>query len=153
MIASQPFTISAMTAVDLTAVIAIELQNPGPWNKTQLADELAHPASWQWLARTPHSATVAGYIVGRTVAGEAEILRLAVDINYRRHGIAQKLLEHTFTELCRDAVDSCFLEMRAGNTAARLLYEKNGFQSIGIRYNYYNGPVEDAVVMIKSLPQ
>ena len=142
-----------MTAADLAAVIAIERQNPGPWSDTQLASELDQPAGWQWLARTTASATVIGYLIGRTVGDEAEILRLAVDTNHRRHGVAQRLLAHAFTELHREGAASCFLEMRAGNTNARLLYEKNGFQPIGIRYNYYHAPDEDAVVMTKSLPK
>lgn len=153
MIASQHVTISAMTAADLAAVIAIEGQNPGPWSETQLAGELEQPSGWQWVARTAdEAATVVGYLIGRTVVGEAEFLRLAVERNHRRHGIAQHLLDHTFSILCKDEAVSCFLELRVGNTPARLLYEKNGFQSLAIRYNYYHDPDEDAVVMTKSLP-
>ena len=140
-----------MTAADLAAVMAIERQNPGPWNASHLADELKQPLSWQWLARTADTDRVIGYIIGRTVADEAEILRLAVDANHRRRGVAQQLLQHTFTELRRSGTLTCFLELRVSNIVARRLYEKNGFQSIGIRYNYYQSPDEDAFVMTKSL--
>jgi len=142
-----------MTAADLAAVMAIERQNPGPWNGPQLAAELCQPVSWQWLARTTSPDRVIGYIIGRAVAGEAEILRLAVDAGHRRRGVAQHLLDHAFTELRRNGTTSCFLELRVGNTTARRLYEKNAFHSIGIRYNYYQSPDEDAFVMTKSLPE
>ncbi len=142
-----------MTAADLAAVMAIERQNPGPWNTSQLADELGQSLSWQWIARSSDSERVLGYIIGRTVADEAEILRLAVDAKHRRCGVAQHLLQHTFTELRRNGTLTCFLELRVGNIGARRLYEKNGFQSIGIRYNYYQSPDEDAFVMTKSLQE
>jgi ribosomal-protein-alanine N-acetyltransferase len=40
-----------------------------------------------------------------------------------------------------------FGHLRASNEAARLLYEKRGFVFIGSRKDYYNKPVEDAILM------
>ena len=139
-----------MTEADLPAIMVLEQQNPGAWNETQLRDELAQPAGWQWLARGEDGA-ISGYLIGRTVIDEAEILRLAVAADKRRQGVAQDLLRHAFTTLLNKRVTSCFLELRASNDIARALYEKNGFTANGLRKNYYHAPREDAVVMNKSL--
>ena len=139
-----------MTEADLTEVILLEEQNPGPWSDKQLQDELTQPTGWQWLAKDANN-TICGYLMGRTVADEAEILRLAVAFDKRRQGVARQLLDHAFTTLLENNVTTCFLELRATNTIALTLYEKNGFQTNGIRKNYYHAPCEDAVVMTKLL--
>ena len=147
---SIPFIFSKMTEADLAEVTLLEQQNPGPWNKKQLHDELAQPTGWQWLARDANN-TICGYLIGRTVVDEAEILRLAVATNKRRQGVAQHLLIHTFSVLLENNVRFCFLELRASNIIAHALYEKNGFQASSIRKNYYREPCENAVVMTKLL--
>lgn len=147
---SEPFTIAKMTTADLAAVTLLEQQNPGPWSEKQLRDELAQPTGWQWLAKGSDG-TVCGYLFGRTVTDEAEILRLAVAADKRRQGVAQQLLSHTFKALRENNVTSCFLELRASNAIARALYEKNDFWPRGLRKDYYRSPCEDAVVMIKLL--
>ena len=143
-------TISTMTEADLASVVALEQLNPGPWNEKQLRDELTQSSGWQWLAKDLDG-SVCGYLLGRTITDEAEILRLAVATNKRRLGVAQLLLDHAFADLARNSVTTCFLELRASNAIARALYEKNGFRANGIRKNYYHDPCEDAVVMIRLL--
>ncbi len=140
-----------MTPGDLAGVIALEQQNPGPWREQQLAGEFIEAHGWQWLAKDPASHVIMGYIIGRAVVDEAEILRLAVAMARRRGGVAQALLDHAFAHLRQSGVRCCFLELRASNHAARSLYEKNGFVVTGRRRGYYRAPAEDAVVMTKSL--
>jgi ribosomal-protein-alanine N-acetyltransferase len=51
-------------------------------------------------------------------------------------------------DYCRaKGVRNCFLELRASNTAARNLYAKRGFFRVGARKDYYEKPVEDAILM------
>jgi ribosomal protein S18 acetylase RimI-like enzyme len=45
------------------------------------------------------------------------------------------------------------LEVRAGNVAARALYESLGFRACGVRREYYTAPVEDAVLMRREEPR
>ena len=92
---------------------------------------------------------IAGFIVAREVfattngsGAEREILNIAVAPPFRRLGIATLLLGH---ELREHAVS--FLEVRESNTAARTLYRKLGFLEIGTRKQYYENPVETAIVM------
>ena len=88
---------------------------------------------------------IAGFIVYREIAGsEREILNLAVDPSRRRSGIASALLRHT---LRGPAVS--FLEVRESNIGARNLYRKFGFVEVGRRPEYYESPVEAAIVMKK----
>lgn len=83
---------------------------------------------------------ICGFIVTRDLAGEVEVLNLATAPENRRQGVATALL---------DSIDSedIFLEVRESNVAARKLYEKLGFIVVGARPEYYDEPVETAVVM------
>ena len=44
-------------------------------------------------------------------------------------------------------------EVRESNEIARKFYRKNDFIDVAIRKNYYRSPVEDAIVMLRSLPE
>ena len=86
----------------------------------------------------------AGFLSSRqTAPGEREILSLAVSPRQRRRGIALRLIE---AELERGQ-GSWFLEVRESNTAAIRLYQSAGFETTGRRENYYENPVETAIVM------
>ena len=81
----------------------------------------------------------------------AEIIDLRVRGEERRAGVATRLLRASFDAL--DGVDKVTLEVRAGNTAARALYERMGFQNAGYRADYYatSQGREDALLMLLSL--
>ncbi len=92
---------------------------------------------------------VVGLVVTRqTYAGdetsplEIEILNLAVAPDFRRLGIASLLLEGLLANSA-----SFFLEVRESNAAAQALYRKFGFVVIGRRPDYYENPMESALVM------
>lgn len=137
-----------MQAADLAAVLALEEENPGPWSAAQLEAELAAEGGWRFVALSGGTPPVVrGYVCGRTVAGEAEILRLAVASSFRRRGVATALLAHSLDFLARLGVRSVFLEVRAANAPARALYEKLAFRQVGLRENYYDAPRDHAVVM------
>lgn len=87
---------------------------------------------------------VAGFLVARqTGPGEREILNLAVDPSRRRRGVARALLQ---VELGREKTQ-WFLEVRASNRGAILLYQKAGFRMAGKREAYYREPPEPGIVM------
>ena len=93
--------------------------------------------------------TVCGIGCLYCVAGEAELQNLAVLPAYRRHGVAQAILNALFAEAEKRSCESVFLEVAAGNEAAQALYRKNGFVPVGRRPGFYRG--EDAVLMKKGL--
>lgn len=90
---------------------------------------------------------IAGYIVARETAGELHVNNIAVRDQYRRRGYGSVLLGSVLDEARRKHATTAFLEVRSGNTAAQLLYQKCGFKPIARRANYYSDPPEDAVVM------
>jgi ribosomal protein S18 acetylase RimI-like enzyme len=87
---------------------------------------------------------VAGYLAWRAVAPEErELLWLYTMPGWRRQGIAARLLEWALAhEPAR-----WFLEVRPTNEEARRLYQRLGFEEIGIRKGYYSDPPEDAILM------
>jgi ribosomal protein S18 acetylase RimI-like enzyme len=87
---------------------------------------------------------LAGFVVSRPiVAGEREILNVAVHADFRRQGVAKELIE---AELRRWPGDH-FLEVRESNHAARRLYSRLGFRDVGLRPGYYDHPSEPGIVM------
>ena len=137
-----------MTGADLAAVHAIESENPSPWSAGQLASERGQDGGWQFVAEAG-SGLVCGFVCGRSCAGEAELLKIAVGREYRRQGIGGQLVAHALRHLAEQGTGRCFLELRAGNLPALALYEQFGFRRVGLRKNYYASPAEDAILMEK----
>jgi ribosomal-protein-alanine N-acetyltransferase len=122
---------------DLVAIAEIQAQSPeaSQWD----------PASYLTyeclVALDPH---VVGFLVARqTAPGEREILNLAVDPPQRRRGVARALLQ---AELGREKTQ-WFLEVRASNKGAIVLYQNAGFRAAGRREAYYRDPPEPGIVM------
>jgi polysaccharide biosynthesis protein PslH len=92
------------------------------------------------VAVAERNGQVCGFMVSREVANEVEVLNLATAPDTRRQGIATQLLASLEAE-------DVFLEVRESNTPARKLYEKLGFVVVGTRPEYYDDPVESALVM------
>ena len=88
------------------------------------------------------------YVLGRLIAPEAEIYRIAVLPDYRQRGIGYRLLSYAVKTERGRGLECAFLEVREGNIAARALYRAFGFSEMGKRKNYYKNPTEDAVVMV-----
>jgi len=86
----------------------------------------------------------AGFAVARHPSPEElEILNLAVDPPFRRRGVARSLI----TQLLANFRGNVYLEVRQSNIAARKLYHSLGFETIGVRKDYYDSPGESAIVM------
>lgn len=97
---------------------------------------------------------LAGFVLSRVAAGEAEILTIAVAPQWRRRGIATSLLTPLMAELAAIRVDRLFLEVDAENAAALALYANFGFEQVGERKVYYRtggGPLAGALVMRRNL--
>ncbi len=88
------------------------------------------------------------YLIGRLIAPEGEIYRIAVDEKYRKRGIAYRLLSFSLKSERGRGLEATFLEVRRSNVPARRLYKAYGFREIGERKNYYKNPTEDAILML-----
>lgn len=92
---------------------------------------------------------IVGYGSVFIVSNEAYINNIAVLKDYRSQGIAKKIVNHLIN-ICKDKnCDFITLEVRESNSPAISLYEKQGFEKITVRKNYYNEPIENAIIMTK----
>lgn len=113
-----------------------------PWRAAEIDGLLSSPHVTFY--RHPH-----GFALTRLVAGEAELLTIAVDPAHHRTGIAERLLREWLAAIDGSA-ETAFLEVAADNVAALSLYAKLGFTEVARRKGYYvrpNAPSGDAVVM------
>ena len=93
--------------------------------------------------------TVRGYCNFRVIAGEGELMRIAVHGACRGRGYGRLLMERLLKEAEEENVEDITLEVRASNAPAIALYEAYGFQKEAVRKNYYSGPTEDALIYWK----
>ena len=156
---ARDVSIREMTEHDLLEVVEIEESSGlSRWGWAAYYAELQGSNNHLMLVariaeseRRRHHSSLAAYIVARMGADELHINNVAVREPYRRLGIGRALLDCILAEGKRAGVPCAFLELRAGNTAARSLYEDCGFRVTARRSKYYSDPVEDALVMIVQL--
>lgn len=118
-----------------------------PWSESSITTELTCPLSL-WLVAMDGD-TVAGYVGSQSVLDQADMMNVAVSEQYRRQGIAQRLVISLIDQLSHRGVRALLLEVRASNGPAQKLYAKLGFQQVGRRPNYYTKPKEDALILRK----
>ena len=93
---------------------------------------------------------IAGFITGIFLFDNADIYSVATAEKHRKKGIGGKLLQAFFDTLPSE-VEAVGLEVRESNSAAISLYEKHGFERVGLRKNFYEQPRENAVLYTKQL--
>lgn len=137
-----------MTPSEMAAIHAAAFITERGWSAQEFTDLLAQPYTAAFTAP-------GGFALTRTLAGESELLTLAVDPRHQRRGIARALLT-AWLDAVQAKADTAFLEVAADNLAALTLYEQQGFTRSGLRKAYYRrqgGPSVDAVLMIRLLTQ
>ena len=92
---------------------------------------------------------VVGYVGSQTVLGETDMMNIAVHPGYRKQGIATDLIQTLIDTLSKQGSHSLMLEVRQTNEPAKNLYQALGFETVGIRKNYYRNPREDALILRK----
>ena len=145
--------IGAATADDVESVVAIEKQAfSDPWSANSFHEALAHPAVYFACARSG-GRDIVGYVVAWFAADEGEIANLAVAPSGWGSGIGRGLLNAALSAASARDVKAVYLEVRDSNDRARRLYQSSGFEEIGRRRRYYRRPVEDAIVLRRTLTQ
>lgn len=135
-----------MAEGDVQAVAALEaLSFPTPWKPRTFHRLLANPSVETWVATAADG--IVAYAILWCVLDQAELANIAVAPDHRGKGIGGRLLDHALAVGRRRGVRTVFLEVRPSNTGARRLYEARGFQEVGRRPDYYQEPVEDALVL------
>ncbi|MDE6424635.1 MAG: ribosomal protein S18-alanine N-acetyltransferase [Ruminococcus sp.] len=96
------------------------------------------------------SNNIIALLSGYFAEGEGDITSVAVNENFRRQGLAQKLITK-FIKNLPENTENIFLEVRESNNPAINLYKKCGFEKLSLRKNFYSNPLENAVVMVKKV--
>jgi len=136
-------------AVALAAAHALAFETP--WPPEAFTGLLATPGVFA-LAAVDQA--VVGLILMRAIAGEAEVLTLAVAPAHQRRGAARALLAAGLDLAAAAGAESAFLEVAADNAGAIALYRAAGFEQAGRRAGYYArqaGPAIDALVLRRTL--
>jgi ribosomal-protein-alanine N-acetyltransferase len=133
---------------DLDGVLALEEASfNNPTTREWYEGELKRPdVCFIYVLRTPEH-PVAGFCAFWLVADQAHINNLAVLPELRSRGLGTQLLEAVIAEAAHLGAGVLTLEVRESNTPALRLYQRAGFQTAGVRKNYYTKPVEDALIL------
>lgn len=122
-----------------------------PWSEKSFRDSFAAQDTIYLVEVS--DGEIAGYCGIWISFDTADLCNMAVAHPYRRKGIAKRLLQEVFSLAKKRQVERILLEVRESNLNAIALYQKSGFQQIGIRKGYYHVPEEDAVLMECRLSQ
>lgn len=138
--------IEKMTGAHLTEIARLESQCfSTPWTVDGLKSELSNEMARFFVATD--GTELAGYVGAHNVLGQVFVTNVAVFEKYRRRGVAQKLLDTLLEISEKEGAELVTLEVRESNHSAIALYEKNGFEKVGERKNFYEKPKETAVLM------
>ncbi len=139
--------IRRMTIDDLAQVVAIDKASFSlPWPERSFRFEISdNSASRAWVAE--EDGKVVGAIVAWLLVDEAHIATIATHPDFRRRGIASKLLSHALRMMMNEGALTSVLEVRESNLAAQEMYRKFGFEESGRRPRYYKDNSEDAILM------
>ena len=121
------------------------------WTEGQLLSEIESEYGCIFLCVEEEK--LRGYAIMHLAGDQAELYRIATDPDFRRCGAAALLMKSCIKWSVEQNAESIFLEVREGNKSAISLYEKFGFENIGIRKKYYTDPVENAVIMVRKVTE
>lgn len=149
----QLLTIEEATLDDLETILEIEARAyPVPWNKTQMMDVFNQKVIRMKLLM---EGKLIGYAFVSIIIDEGHLLHITVDPIHHGKRLGRYLLEQVLKLGDSHQLATIFLEVREGNTPARALYDRMGFNQVGMRKGYYpckiNGR-EDAIVMAYTVP-
>lgn len=134
---------------DATGIAALEDETfSDAWSYRDIQDLICTEGSMCFTA--VKDGEVVAYVLGRLIAPEGEIYRIAVKPSERKRGIGYRLLDYSVKTSRGKGLERLFLEVRSRNIPAINLYTAYGFKEIGTRKNYYKNPQDDAIVMLKA---
>jgi [ribosomal protein S18]-alanine N-acetyltransferase len=136
-------TIRTAVLADRSAILALEQQaaSAAHWS----ANEYERLVTTGLVLVAEQGGRILGFVCA-AIGNEWEIENVVVDSGFLRQGIADQLMRVLLEHSEKAAASRILLEVRESNQAARRLYEKHGFQEAGSRRNYYNNPLEDAIL-------
>lgn len=139
-----------MTKKDLKQVLEVErLCFEQPYTRAIFLQELKISSARLWVV--PYRKKIIAYIDFWDVAGEMELVSIAVHPKYAGRGVGPHLMKHMLAYGKKNQAHSIILDVRASNQRAQKLYQKFGFLQVGLRKRYYSDNQEDALIMKREL--
>lgn len=143
------FEILRMSSEHISEVAEIERECFSvPWSEKALSEELTNEVARFFVCVSENE--VVGYAGMHIMSGECYVDNIAVKVSHRRQNIGSLLTQKLIETAKSENGEFISLEVRKSNTPAISLYEKYGFVSVGERKNFYDKPIENAVIMTKT---
>lgn len=144
--------IREMTLEDINQAARIEKECFSlPWSEKSFQDSISREDTLFLVCEDTcpqsNAPVITGYIGMYLSFDEANITNVAVHPSYRKMGYANALVTTAKTKAKEHQIEKIFLEVRVSNAPAIALYQKMGFENLGIRKNFYDHPKEDAYIM------
>jgi ribosomal-protein-alanine N-acetyltransferase len=136
---------------DLPAILEIERNSfSRPWTRASFERELELPFSTTVVVRQEHGAPPIAYACYWVIAGEVQVLNLAVHREQRRQGVGTALVQTLLREGKARGASSVSLEVARENAPAQRLYRSLGFEEVAVRRHYY-GRDRDGLLLARPL--
>lgn len=142
----QTYVIRQMCISDIDELMVLELACfTVPWSRGMLEDELYNSHAWYRVIEV--ESRIAGYAGMWKILDEGHITNIAIHPDFRKKGLATRLINDLIEHARSCAINALTLEVRESNTPALNLYKAMGFTVKGKRKRYYPDNREDALIM------
>ncbi|MGL5438856.1 MAG: ribosomal protein S18-alanine N-acetyltransferase [Filifactoraceae bacterium] len=118
-----------------------------PWSRMSIAKEMKNPLAHYFIVFIGDREV--GYGGFWTILDEANINNIAIKDEFRGMGFGNIILEQLILKAKELSMKRMILEVRSSNNVAQSLYKKFGFKMVGLRKDYYQDIIEDAIIMEK----
>ncbi|MDO5294294.1 MAG: ribosomal protein S18-alanine N-acetyltransferase [bacterium] len=145
---NKDYCVRLMKTEDVNQVVAIEVDTFSmPWTKEDFTKALNDPQNIYMVVEKQDE--ILGYCGLWSVLDEGQITNVAIKKKTQGCGLGYMMMKELIQQGEDKGLTAFTLEVREGNIPARTLYEKIGFESAGVRPNFYDKPKENAVIMWK----
>ena len=120
-----------------------------PWTVEQIKDTLDTESTLIFYATINQQ--VVGFIMTSLTIDMVDVFMVVVSIEFKKQSIGTKMFEALISYCEQEKISEIILETRITNIPAIALYERVGFQKVGLRKAYYSSPIEDAIIMKREI--
>lgn len=145
-------SIRRMTLQDIDSVMTVEKKSfTTPWSRQAFMTELVDNQFARYIV-LDYSGRVIGYAGLWMIVDEGHVTNIAIDPDFRGNHLGERLLLALVSMCTAQGGSRMTLEVRVSNEIAKRLYQKLGFEGVGVRKGYYTDNHEDALIMWVDLP-